>query len=838
MEQKYRQPQWDIYEAAILLDGYLETVQKKEPKTHTIKRISDDLRTMAVNRGISIDSVYRNENGISYQLQSIESAYLGRKVYVPATRLFQEIVQLYQNNNEKYLEILMEAKGMVAAKPNNKEAFLAWAATIVSAGRYKWVDSNIRRVELFGINTKLISGSIYDVTDLNTLDDLLKSVRKSKIFQIKNRKHYNQILADFSLYVRYCLQRENEVESTDSIDSTAEVDNTTGINTTTVSQDTCGFMLVNFCNIGSMAYTQPISFDYKGAHSTSRKWGPLYVELVSKLRIDYPTVFVDATDKTVFHADALMIASENNKSKLRMPRAIGDGYYIEGNCSATRIVKNIRSFLDLCGVDYSQVSIRYRRSTDQEQEDNLPAEKNVESLADSGIVSVLRQHYQYGFRYESIRELMRFRQFAGEMCVSIPDNDELLKAAILASGTLIDDKVYCKNDNLPDELRTLVASVFDTGTEVIYYECLFHWESEWMASHVITSDSMLKEYLQKHVSGCAFSKKFFVNGKKLTEKEAVTAEIKRVWGEQQIESVEELSNRLPYIPLGNIWRVISGNDLFVLSSEGVYVLLDRFRITEDEEEDILEYVSTACEQNGFASLSDVPLGDIEEENYELSQLAIYNAIYKKVLSRKYHLNGKILTTDKPELDAIALLKKNIAGRDACSFDEVAEKVIELTGGSNRQYAFQALYDDMVRTGPNSFVSNSSVSFNVDEIDKILSSFITDHFLAIRDITTFAMFPLSGQSWNHYLLESYCYKYSRKYSLHVLHFNDKNAGIIAEKDYSQQYTEMLAIALARDGVELKPEVAGPYLFNAGYMAKSKYARLDEIVQRAKEIRGMR
>lgn len=71
---------------------------------------------------------------------------------------------------------------MVAAKPNNKEAFLTWAATIVSAGRYKWVDSNIRRVEQFGINTKQISGSIYDVTDLNTLDDLLKSVRKSKIF--------------------------------------------------------------------------------------------------------------------------------------------------------------------------------------------------------------------------------------------------------------------------------------------------------------------------------------------------------------------------------------------------------------------------------------------------------------------------------------------------------------------------------------------------------------------------------------------------------------------------------------------------------------------------------
>ena len=113
MLQKNRQPQWNIYEAAILLDAYLFTVQKKEPKTHTIKKTSNDLRTMAINLGISIDSVYRNENGISYQIQSMESAFLGRKVYVPATKLFLEIVRLYRDDHEKYIEILGEAKKMI-----------------------------------------------------------------------------------------------------------------------------------------------------------------------------------------------------------------------------------------------------------------------------------------------------------------------------------------------------------------------------------------------------------------------------------------------------------------------------------------------------------------------------------------------------------------------------------------------------------------------------------------------------------------------------------------------------------------------------------------------------
>lgn len=70
-----RQPRWDKYEAAILLDGYLETIKENTPKHRVVRKVSKDLRQMAVNRGIAIDEVYRNENGISYQIQSLESAY-------------------------------------------------------------------------------------------------------------------------------------------------------------------------------------------------------------------------------------------------------------------------------------------------------------------------------------------------------------------------------------------------------------------------------------------------------------------------------------------------------------------------------------------------------------------------------------------------------------------------------------------------------------------------------------------------------------------------------------------------------------------------------------------
>ena len=937
-----KQPRWDIYETVILLEGYLETLQGIQSKSQIIKRISADLRRMAVNRGVEIDDVYRNENGVSYQIQSMDSAFKGQKVYVPATKLFTDAVALYRTDNEGYQKILGEAKGMITVKKNSREAFLAWAKSAFSAQRCKWLEENILKMERFAVAAKMISGSIFDVTDTAELEAVYRASCKNKLFQIRHRKFVKNINEDFKEYIKYCSLKPDIREP--ASDSKAP----------TVSPETAsanvkiGSFVVNFDAEESMAYTKPTSVSLFGKKLLRPSvWKDVYVCVIAALYEKHPDIFNSM--QSFPGSRRIEFAKPQDADRMLSPKLVSDSLCVETNFSATDFIKRLKTLLTMCEESHASLKITYEKRLDtavinkpvadmplpstsettfysylqdvaklaerscaayvsnirsaeryaaehnytscslfsedneitlataselykdpdfiryNEQQHNrftaainkllesigadIP-QKAVASLgsdnkeiadsaeADSKLVAVLKQHYEYGFKYDSIRELMRFRQFADAMDIELTEDDESLKAAILACGTVIDDKVYCKSDDMPKELQKIIDEVFASGACVIYYESLFEKEQEWMESRVITSADMLKEYLQKNIAGCSYSKKFMVKGNRRSEKEAVTDELKRVWGDCPSNDVNDLGDRLPYIPLSNIWRVISGNDLFVLVSEGKYLFIKRFVITPDEEEDILEFVESACEENGFASLSDVPLGSIEEENYELTQLAIYNAIYKKVLSGRYHLNGKILTKEKTDLDAVALLKQYIKGKDKCTFDEVADKVVELTGGTNRQYAFQALYDDMVRVDKNRFVANRFVNFKIDEVDSILSGFISDNFRAIRDVTTFAMFPICGQNWNHYLLESYCYKYSKKYSLHVIHFNDKNAGIIAEKYFNKKYNEMLAIAIARTDVELVPEVIGQYLFNTGYMAKSKYAKLGEIAQRASELRKER
>ena len=937
-----KQPRWDIYETVILLEGYLETLQGIQSKSQIIKRISAGLRRMAINRGVEIDDVYRNENGVSYQIQSMDSAFKGQKVYVPATKLFTDAVALYRTDNEGYQKILGEAKGMITVKKNSREAFLAWAKSAFPAQRCKWLEENILKMERFAVAAKMISGSIFDVTDTAELEAVYRASCKNKLFQIRHRKLAKNINEDFKEYIKYCSLKSDIREP--ASDSKAP----------TVSPETAsanvkiGSFVVNFDAEESMAYTKPTSVSLFGKKLLRPSvWKDVYVCVIAALYEKHPDIFNSM--QSFPGSRRIEFAKPQDADRMLSPKLVSDSLCVETNFSATDFIKRLKTLLTMCEESHASLKITYEKRLDtavinkpvadmplpftsettfysylqdvaklaerscaayvsnirsaeryaaehnytscslfsedneitlataselykdpdfiryNEQQHNrftaainkllesigadIP-QKAVASLgsdnkeiadsaeADSKLVAVLKQHYEYGFKYDSIRELMRFRQFADAMDIELTEDDESLKAAILACGTVIDDKVYCKSDDMPKELQKIIDEVFASGACVIYYESLFEKEQEWMESRVITSADMLKEYLQKNIAGCSYSKKFMVKGNRRSEKEAVTDELKRVWGDCPSNDVNDLGDRLPYIPLSNIWRVISGNDLFVLVSEGKYLFIERFVITPDEEEDILEFVESACEENGFASLSDVPLGSIEEENYELTQLAIYNAIYKKVLSGRYHLNGKILTKEKTDLDAVALLKQYIKGKDECTFDEVADKVVELTGGTNRQYAFQALYDDMVRVDKNRFVANRFVNFKIDEVDSILSGFISDNFRSIRDVTTFAMFPICGQNWNHYLLESYCYKYSKKYSLHVIHFNDKNAGIIAEKYFNKKYNEMLAIAIARTDVELVPEVIGQYLFNTGYMAKSKYAKLGEIAQRASELRKER
>lgn len=349
-----KQPRWDIYETVILLEGYLETLQGIQSKSQIIKRISADLRRMAVNRGVEIDDVYRNENGISYQIQSMDSAFKGQKVYVPATKLFTDAVTLYRTDNDGYQKFLWEAKGMIAVKQNNREAFLIWAKSAFSAQRCKWLEENILKMERFAVAARMISGSIFDVTDTAKLEAVYRASCKNKFFQIRHRKFIKNINEDFKEYIKYCsLKPDIREPASDSKAPTVSPE-------TARSNVKIGSFVVNFDAEESMAYTKPTSVSLFGKELLRPSvWKDVYVCVIAALFEKHPDIFNSM--HSFPGSKRIEFAKPQDADRMLSPKLVSDSLCVETNFSATDFIKRLKTLLTMCEESYDSLKITYEK---------------------------------------------------------------------------------------------------------------------------------------------------------------------------------------------------------------------------------------------------------------------------------------------------------------------------------------------------------------------------------------------------------------------------------------------------------------------------------------------
>lgn len=117
-------------------------------------------------------------------------------------------------------------------------------------------------------------------------------------------------------------------------------------------------------------------------------------------------------------------------------------------------------------------------SIDNHSEDNRTVKDGSNDILNS-IRALLDKRFPYGFKMDSMRDLIRFRKFAEEENIgSVPGNDDELRLLILSAGTFIKDKLYAENKDLSVDLQRIVQDIFNDGTAVVYYEALLEHYSE------------------------------------------------------------------------------------------------------------------------------------------------------------------------------------------------------------------------------------------------------------------------------------------------------------------------------------------------------------------------
>lgn len=116
-----QQPEWDIYEGVILLEGYLRYRNDKIPKKTVVWSIMQQLRQMGENAGKNIDALYRNEREISCKLDCMESVFEGYLFLGSVPASIYETVYLYREAPDRYQKTLSKAKSLIRTRIKTAE---------------------------------------------------------------------------------------------------------------------------------------------------------------------------------------------------------------------------------------------------------------------------------------------------------------------------------------------------------------------------------------------------------------------------------------------------------------------------------------------------------------------------------------------------------------------------------------------------------------------------------------------------------------------------------------------------------------------------------------------
>ena len=414
---------------------------------------------------------------------------------------------------------------------------------------------------------------------------------------------------------------------------------------------------------------------------------------------------------------------------------------------------------------------------------------------------------------------------------------EELKRYISACGTTYDGKVYVVSEETKERIKELIEEYFSDGARVIFFAEFYAKNENWLFDTSVVAEKMLIDILRNLFPELLFTQTYF--GYTATSVfAALEGEILRVWGDDAVVTYSQLAERLHYIPLERIKYALGQNGDFIWSSVETFSHVSRIEITDKERQVLREATSQECHARGYASMTDLPFGEIVERNTELSITAVHNAVYRICLSDKFNKKGKIVAPKGVVFDALTIMKNYCQTIDKCSLDDLLTYEKELTGEVHRWIPMEAGNAVLVRIDKNTYIADRYVHFNADIIDEAIALVVKGDYLPLKSFTTFGAFPACGQTWNLFLLESYCRRFSRKFRFDTPSVNSRNAGAVIRKTCDMDYTEIMTHAVAHADISLKDIIVGKFLYENGYTGRSTTAKINEIIDKAKAIRERR
>lgn len=223
-----RQPLWDKYETALLIEAYWKIKANGIEKNEAVTDLSLRLRNRA---DFDIDEIYRNENGIRMRLAEIDCLFNnGHHGMKNTSELFRDMTKMYVEDRETFEQILMEAKKMENNENNNQTRFIQWLEKNAPKLKPEIACKMLKIGEEFCLKMKVLSCPLFEITDAKTIKRFVKTVSENKVFQMRNRKNHSSIISAANWYAYYVKtelsaeEKEEQLKSSISSDSAIHLD--------------------------------------------------------------------------------------------------------------------------------------------------------------------------------------------------------------------------------------------------------------------------------------------------------------------------------------------------------------------------------------------------------------------------------------------------------------------------------------------------------------------------------------------------------------------------------------------------------------------------------------
>ena len=830
---------WDIEEAVLILDMLLKSLDGKLTRKEAIRQVSEKLRRRAVNRGIEIDDIFRNENGITFQMSALEVAYTGIKTKLKQpTKLFVETVNLYRNNRELYEEILKEAENVVEPKSVQDE-FCSYLSMQMPTFQLSDAYLMLSDIESFCLERKILQNKLFETTDLETIKRVVQTVDSNRVFRFTYKQNLKKMSTVIHAYYAFLKsykpdeEKEAKLIIQEAIPSLPDADSMKQKDDAVSPQD---------ISVPATERTKLTDLEERQKFNDWMLRAGMSKATITSYMSSFGQCVKSVANYKLCETSLWNVSNAEDASHI-YDQLFGISEFYEYNKQQhNRFSAAFRKFIEYrsggspASLKPSQPARFAIEKMPTRRQENDPVLIRYKELLD--------KYFQKGFRMESSLDMKKLRRFYQEQYgAELSDEDDLVCQGISSVTILHDGKAYLPDSMLSQEkkekLLQYIEDRFSSGCDAIYYGALFTEFEEAFQGERIYTPEMLKTYLSYINKGNYVLQRSYLAKDytvQMNPEDDIREYLKEAAGPVE---VERLAAELSYIPEQKIKFALSTNNDFIWNATGEYFYEDCVHFSNSELEWISQFILDGIEERDFVTGNELVeaveahFPDIKEMYQWITPVGMRNVIGYK-LNDRFSFNGNIISKYGEDLSMAEVYAKYCHKHSRFTLDEL--NVLKQELGST--IYFDEIYANSLRISQNEFVSQDMAQFDVEATDEAIGRICTGQYMSLQEIRDFGTFPYAGYPWNEYLLEHFVANYSQKFMLlHIGFSANVCAGAIVKQASSfKDFNNLLVDILANSNIVLDEDSALEYLRQQGYIARRRYSDIGRIVTEAKVVRS--